>query len=46
MNQLPAPHDITLKHIDRYDLDHVELNEAQKFAVDLFGDIVEFKEED
>lgn len=46
INQLPAPHEITLKHIDGYDLDHVELNEAQQFAVDLFGDIVEFKEED
>ena len=45
MNQLPVPHEITLKHIDGYDLDHVELNEAQKFAVELFGDIVEFKEE-
>lgn len=45
-NQLPKPHEITLQHIDNYDLDHIELNEAQKFAVDLFGDIVEFKEED
>ena len=40
------PHEITLKHIDNYDLDRIELNEAQQFAVDLFGDIVEFKEEE
>ena len=45
-NQLPMPHEITLKHIDNYDLDRIELNEAQQFAVDLFGDIVEFKEEE
>lgn len=45
-NQLPKPHEITLKHIDNYDLDHIELNEAQRFAVDLFGDIVEFKEDE
>ena len=45
-NLLPKPHEITLQHIDKYDLDHVELNEAQQFAVDLFGDIVEFKEEE
>jgi len=45
-NQLPKPHEITLQHIDNYDLDHIELNEAQRFAVDLFGDIVEFKEEE
>jgi len=44
-NQLPEPHEITLKHIDDKDLDHVDLNDAQKLAVDLFGDIVEFKED-
>lgn len=44
-NQLPEPHELTLKHIDCHDLNHVELNEAQEFAVQLFGDIVEFKEE-
>ena len=43
--QLPAPHELTLKHIDSHDLDHVDLNEAQEFAVKLFGDIVEFKED-
>lgn len=46
MNRLPQAHEITLNHIDSYDLDRVELNEAQQFAVDLFGDIVEFKEEE
>lgn len=45
LNQLPAPHEITLKHIDGKDLDHIDLNEAQQFAVDLFGDIVEFRED-
>lgn len=44
-DQLPAPHELTLKHIDSHDLDHVDLNEAQEFAVKLFGDIVEFKED-
>lgn len=44
--QLPEPRDnIILKHIDSHDLDYVDLNEAQEFAVDLFGDIVEFKED-
>lgn len=43
--QLPAPHELTLKHIDCHDLDHVDLNEAQEFAIKLFGDIVEFKED-
>lgn len=43
--QLPAPHELTLKHIDSHDLNHVELNEAQEYAVKLFGDIVEFKED-
>lgn len=43
--QLPAPHEITLKHIDGKDLDDIHLNDAQKYAVELFGDIVEFKED-
>lgn len=43
--ELPAPHELTLKHIDSHDLDHVDLNEAQELAVKLFGDIVEFKED-
>ena len=46
MKELPEPGSITLKHIDQYDIDHVELNEAQQYAVDLFGeDIVEFTED-
>ena len=44
-SQLPASHAITLKHIDSNDLDYVDMNEAQEFAVKLFGDIVEFKED-
>ena len=43
--QLPESHELTLKHIDGKDLDEIELNEAQKFALDLFGDIVEFEED-
>ncbi len=43
--QLPAAHELTLKHIDCQDLDRVDLNEAQEFAIKLFGDIVEFKED-
>lgn len=43
--QLPEPHEITLKHIDGKDLDAIDLNEAQKFAIETFGDIVEFKED-
>lgn len=43
--ELPAPRELTLKHIDSYDLDYVDLNEAQEFAIKLFGDIVEFKED-
>lgn len=43
--QLPQAHDLTLKHIDSKNLDYVEMNEAQEFAVKLFGDIVEFKED-
>jgi DNA polymerase-3 subunit gamma/tau len=44
-NQLPKPKEITLKHIDSYDLESVNLSEAQKYALDMFGDIVEFKED-
>ncbi len=43
--QLPKPREITLKHIDDFDLDSIALTEAQKYALELFGDIVEFKEE-
>lgn len=45
MGQLPQPHELTLKHIDNHDLENMELNEAQQYAVQLFGNIVEFKEE-
>ncbi len=45
LNQLPIPHELTLNHIDQYDLNEEVYGEAQKFAIDLFGkDIVEFKE--
>lgn len=43
--QLPKAHELTLKHIDSYDLDKVDLTEAQEYALELFGDIVEFKED-
>lgn len=43
--QLPQPHEITLKHIDGKNLDMIDLNEAQKFALETFGNIVEFKED-
>ena len=43
--QLPQPHEITLRHIDSKDLESINLNEAQKFAVENFGNIVEFKED-
>ena len=43
--KLPAAKEITLKHIDGKNIDTVELNDAQKFAVQLFGDIVEFRED-
>ena len=39
------PKEITLKHIDGKNINTVVLNEAQQFAVDLFGDIVEFRED-
>lgn len=43
---LPQPHEITLKHIDGKNLNDNELDEAQQFAIDLFGeDLVEFKED-
>ncbi len=44
--QLPAPHELTLKHIDSQNIDHVDLTEAQEYAIKLFGDIVEFKEDE
>lgn len=44
-NMLPQPHELTLKHIDGYDLDRIDLTEAQEYALELFGDIVEFKED-
>ena len=31
--QLPQPHELTLKHIDSHDLDHVDMTEAQEFAI-------------
>ena len=44
-NMLPMPHDLTLKHIDCYDLEEELYTDAQKFAIKLFGEeIVEFKE--
>ena len=44
--QLPQARPITLKHIDGYDLKRIDLNDAQKYALDMFGeDIVEFKED-
>ena len=44
-NMLPMPHEITLKHIDCYDLDEELYTDAQKFALELFGEeLVEFKE--
>ncbi len=44
--QLPQPHNITLKHIDGYDLDNIDRTEAEKYALKIFGnDIVEFTEE-
>jgi DNA polymerase-3 subunit gamma/tau len=43
---LPKPGPIVLKHIDGHDLNNVEMSDAQKFAVDLFGsDLVEFSED-
>ncbi len=44
-NMLPMAHELTLKHIDCYDLNAETYTEAQKFAIELFGeDLVEFKE--
>ncbi len=44
-NQLPKPHELTLKHIDSHDLDHEDVSEAYAYAIDLFGsDITEYKE--
>ena len=44
--QLPTPHELTLKHIEGHDLDKIDLTEAQEFAIRLFGDLVEFKEDE
>ncbi len=44
-NELPMAHEITLKHIEEHDLDQVKLRESQEFALKLFGDVVEFKED-
>lgn len=43
--ELPMARALTLKHIDSHDLDKVNLTEAQEYALELFGDIVEFKED-
>ncbi|MCD8027817.1 MAG: DNA polymerase III subunit gamma/tau [Erysipelotrichaceae bacterium] len=44
-NQLPEPHELTLKHIDSHDLEHEDISEAYAYAIDLFGsDITEYKE--
>ena len=44
--ELPEPRPIVLKHIEGHNLNKVELRDAQKFAVDLFGsDLVEFSED-
>ncbi|MEG0368327.1 MAG: DNA polymerase III subunit gamma/tau, partial [Coprobacillus sp.] len=43
--KLPEARELTLRHIDSKDLDYVDMNEAQEYAVKLFGDIVEFKED-
>ena len=44
--ELPEPRPIVLKHIEGHNLNKVELSDAQKFAVDLFGsDLVEFSED-
>ena len=47
VNKLPKPHSITLSHIISVEEPEQEaaLSEGQKFAVDLFGDIVEIMEE-
>lgn len=42
-HQLPAPREITLKHIEEVD-EEDHLNDAQKLAYELFGDIVEIEE--
>ena len=43
--QLPQPHEITLRHIDGKDLDEEDESEALKYAKNLFGHIVEYKED-
>ena len=45
-NALPSPHSITLQHIQAHsEDDHVELRDSQAYALELFGDLVEFKED-
>jgi len=44
--QLPEPHELTLHHIDSQNIDDIDLTEAQAYAIKLFGDIVEFKEDE
>lgn len=44
-NQLPTPQPIQLHHINKeIEKEEEKLTDAQKLAVDLFGDIVEFEE--
>ena len=42
--KLPAAQPIVLHHISEYKEKVVELTDAQQYAVDMFGDIVEFEE--
>lgn len=42
--KLPKPQPIHLHHIAEYHEPVVELTDAQQYAVDMFGDIVEFEE--
>ncbi|MGN1182960.1 MAG: DNA polymerase III subunit gamma/tau, partial [Faecalibacillus sp.] len=43
-NQLPEPMPIKLHHINKDNKQDNQLSDAQKYAVDLFGDLVEFEE--
>lgn len=47
VNQLPKPHEITISHVTGVEEPQKEnaLSEGQKFALELFGDIVEIVEE-
>ena len=42
--KLPKPQPIQLHHIAEYKEPVVELTDAQQYAIDMFGDIVEFEE--